>query len=77
MGTKLDYKLNTGELELLKLLCLPDKIICQRTGVNPITLRSRVERLRIKLGVENRISLVVKSLKLGLITTSELQFREW
>lgn len=65
------------DLELIKQLCLPYKIICQNMELNQGTVRLRVKRLISKMGVESRTALVVKAIKLGLVSIDELPMREY
>ncbi len=67
----------TDELFLIRQLCLPYKIVAQNMGLDSAALRMRITRLAVKLGVENRTALVVKALKMGLITLNQLILREY
>lgn len=69
-------KLDSLDIELLAHVCLPDKITSSKLSISADTIRKRVERLKLKFGVENRASLVVKAVKLGLVPISALQYRE-
>ena len=69
--------LTDKELELITQLCLPYKIIGQNMGVDGNSVRMRTSRLALKLGVENRASVIIKALKLGLITIDKLVYRSF
>uniref|UniRef100_A0A6H1Z7Q7 Uncharacterized protein n=1 Tax=viral metagenome TaxID=1070528 RepID=A0A6H1Z7Q7_9ZZZZ len=68
-------RLTVDDIELIKQLCLPSKIVSQNLSVGGI--RMRTFRLAGKLGVENRASIIVKALKLGLVSLDELTYREF
>lgn len=74
---RVQYKklLSDSELELIKLLCLPSKVISERLGIPSDSIRMSVSRIGIKLGVENRTSIVVRALELRLITLQQLVYR--
>ena len=65
------------DLELIKQLGLPSKIIAQRLGVPGAVIRMRVTRLAGKLGVENRTAIVIKAIGLGLVAPDQLLYREF
>ncbi len=71
------YGLTDFDLELIKSLCLPDKVIGGMLGVSPKAVSMRITRIAVKLGVENRTAIVVKMLELGLITTGQLLYRSY
>lgn len=71
------YKLTDKDLALIRQLCLPYKIISQDAGVSDIVTKKRVGRLAAKLKVENRAAIIVKALKLDLVTIDELTYREF
>jgi DNA-binding NarL/FixJ family response regulator len=72
-----EWYLTEKDLELIRQLCLPYKVISQNTGTHIITIRLRAIRIARKLGVENKASIIVKALRLGLITLDELVCREF
>ena len=74
---KYENHITDKDLKLIKQLCLPYKIICPNLGISPEALRLRVARLMDKLGVENRTALVVKVIKLGLVSMDEFQIQEF
>lgn len=65
------------DLELIKQLCLPYKIACQNLGIKQGALKIRVHRLLGKMGVETRTALVIKAIKLELVSIDELSLREY
>lgn len=65
------------DMELIKLLGLPDKVISVAMDLNHGAVRMKITRLAIKLGVENRTAIVIRSLSLGLITPAQLVFRNF
>lgn len=69
--------LTDADLELVKQLCLPDKIACQNLGILPGATSMRITRLSAKLGVENRTAIVVRALELGLVTIDQLVYRNY
>ena len=70
-------RLTIGDLELIKQLCLPDKVISYNIGLSSVNVRKRISRLAFRFGVENRTALLVRALKLGLVGVDELVFREY
>ena len=70
-------QLTVGDLDFIKMLCLPYKIIGQSTGLDNPAIRMRVSRLAVKLGVETRTAIVVKAIKLGIVQIDEMAFREF
>jgi len=73
----LEALVTEGDLVLIRQLCLPYKTSSLNMGLDVGALKMRVGRLCVKLGVENRTSIVVKALKLGLITIDELVYQEY
>ena len=71
------YGLTDSDVELIKQLGLPNKIIGEKFGDSPAAISMQVTRISVKLGVENRTAIVIKSLGLGLITIDQLVFREF
>lgn len=70
-------QLSDDEFQLLKQLCLPNKVVCQNLKINSGALRMRVARLLVKVGVENRRALIIKALRLRLVTVSSFMCREF
>ena len=70
-------KVSEEDLALIRLLCLPYKIIGEKFGVPAATVNMRVTRLIIRFGVENRMAIVVKALKFGLVTVDQLVYRNY
>ncbi len=69
-------RLSEKDMELIKLLCLPNKIISHNMGVSPEGIGMHIGRLIGKFGVENRTGVIVKALQLGLVGLGELQYRQ-
>ena len=69
---KILYGLTDSDLALIKTLCLPNKVISQMFGDSPAAVSMQVTRIGAKLGVENRTAIVIKALRLGLITIDQL-----
>ena len=69
--------LTVTELVLVKHLCLPNKILCERFKLTPSALKMRINRIAVKLGVENRTAIIVKSLKLGIVEIDQLVYRKF
>ena len=76
LAVELD-KITKEDVELIKRLCLPNKVIGLFFGEDVDTIGMRVMRLAAKLKVENRRAVIVKALKLGLVTVDELDYREF
>lgn len=77
---KVPYMANTltdSDLELIKQLCLPNKVISQSLGISPAAVSMQVARISVKLGVENRTAVVVRALELNLITIDQLMYRNY
>lgn len=74
---KILYKLTDSDLELIKLLCLPDKIIGERLGISRAAVSMQLTRISAKLKVENRTAVVVKALGLDLVSIKQLDFRSF
>lgn len=72
-----ENRISDAELEIIKQLGLPNKIISQNIGIAETYIAVKVTRIAAKLGVENRTAIVIKALKLGLITIDQLVFREF
>lgn len=71
------YKLTSSDLELIKQLGLPNKIMASSLGISDAAISMKITRVAVKLGVENRTAMVIKALSLGLITVDQLVFREF
>ena len=72
-----EWGLIATDLELIKQLCLPDKIIVQNLGSSRAAISMRITRIGVKLGVENRTALLVKALMLGLVNLDQLVYRSY
>jgi len=70
-------KLTDSDLELVKQLCLPDKIIAENLGVSHLVIRQRITRICIKFGVENRRAVIVRALELDLISLDQFVYRDY
>ena len=77
VNVQIPITLTNGDLDFIRQLCLPYKIIGQNMKLDNPAIRMRVSRLAVKLGVETRTALVVKAVKLGLVHIDELAFREF
>lgn len=73
----LECKLTDSDLELVKLLCLPNKIISQHLKMDRFAIGMQVKRIGNKLKVENRTTIVVRALELGLISIDQLVHRSY
>jgi len=69
------YGLTDSDLELIKQLCLPYKIICQNLEINEGALNMRVKRLLQRFGVENKRALIVKVIQTGLVSVNDFDYR--
>ena len=56
---------------------MPYKVISERTGMDSGAVSMGVTRLLAKFEVENRMALVVKLIKLGLVNIDQLVYREF
>lgn len=70
-------KASEADLELIKLLCLPNKIISLSLGVSPKAISMHITRLGVKFEVENRRAIIVKALEFGLVTVDQLVYRRF
>ena len=66
-----------ADLELVRQLCLPYKVICQNFSLSEGALNMRVKRLLGKFGVENQRSLIVRVIQLGLLPAESFAYREF
>lgn len=71
------YELEKEELELLRQLCLPYKVIAKKMKLSKAAIGMRVFRLTQKLGVENREAVMVKAIQMGLVTPEQLVYRKF
>lgn len=71
------HSVTAKEAELFPLLCLPYKVISERTGMDSGAVSMGVTRLLAKFEVENRMALIVKLLRLGLVNIDQLVYREF
>lgn len=69
--------INKRDLELIRWLCSPDKVICQAFGITETALQSRVHRLMERLEVGNRTSLVIEAMRRDLVTLDEFMVRKY
>ena len=76
-ANKILYKLSDFDLELIKCLCLPDKLNSEKFGISRGAISMQITRISVKLGVENRTAVVVRALMLKLITIDQLVFRSY
>ena len=74
---EVQYKITESDLVLIKQLCLPDKIIGGNLGISPANVSMRISRLGVRLGVENRTTIIVRALELGLVTINQLVYRKF
>lgn len=72
---QLVYGLTDSDLELIKQLCLPYKIICQNLEITEGALNMRVKRLLQRFGVENKRALIVKIIQIGLVSVNDFDYR--
>lgn len=66
-----------SDVELIKCLCLPNKTIASTLSIPSTAIGMKLARLAIKMKVENRTTIVIKALKLGIITIDQLVYREF
>ena len=67
-------KLTKREQEVIKLLCLQNKVICERLSIKNSTLNQHIENLMCKFSpVATRSALPVEAAKRGLITLDEIE----
>ena len=69
--------LTEEQLELLTNLCIPQKVLCQEMGLSELALQARIRRLVVRFGVENQRALLIKMLKLGVISLESIKYREF
>lgn len=70
--------LSNSDLRLVKLLCLPNKVIADNLGVSSANaVGVLISRIGDKLFVENRTAIVVRALRLGLISIDQLVYRSY
>ena len=69
--------LTDEQLELLTKLCIPQKVLCQEMGLGKVALQARIRRLQIRFGVENQRALLVKVLRLGIVSLESISYREF
>jgi len=69
--------LTEEQLELLTKLCIPQKVLCQEMGLSALALQARIRRLQVRFGVENQRSLLVKALRLGIVSLESMEYREF
>jgi len=72
--------ISDSDLELIRLIGLPNKIIIQRVGMigfSEKAISMRLTRIAVKLGVENRTAIVIKALSLGIVTIDQLRYRKF
>lgn len=68
------YSISKREVEILQMLAigLQDKEISAKLGTSVNTVKTQLQRLREKTGLQNRAELIAASFKLGLINPSEI-----
>lgn len=71
------YGITDSEMGLIIQLGLPNKIISQNLGISAMAVGMKINRISTKLGVENRTAIIIKALRLSLITIDQLVFREF
>ncbi len=69
--------MTANELELVKLLCLPQKLACDKLGISDNAFRCRTTRLMRKYGVENQRALIVKMVKIGILPIESIEYRDF
>jgi len=75
---KVTRHITDSDLVLIKLLGLPDKVISTALKLdNGASIRMKISRLAVKLGVENRTAILIRALQLGLVTPSQLVYRDF
>ncbi len=72
-----ECKVSEVDLELIKRLCLSYKEIGADLQIPATTANERIARLIVKFGVESRTAVVVRALKLGLVTVDQLIYRNY
>ncbi len=76
-STELQYGITATEIEMIKQLCLPYKIIAGNMEMSQTALSSRIWRICAKLGVENQRALIIKALGLGMVNVTDFTYREY
>lgn len=66
-----------NELELVKLICMPQKLACEKLGISVNAFRCRTTRLMKKYGVENQRALIIKVIKAGLLAIESIEYRNF
>lgn len=70
-----EHKVTDSDLELIKRLCLSYKEIGKDLEIPAFTVNTQIARLIVKFGVESRTAVLVKALKLNLVTLDQLVYR--
>ena len=73
----IDGTLTSAELEFIKQLALPNKVISLNLGISEAAISMKQSRIAAKLGVENRSAIIIKTLRLGLVTIDQLIYRSY
>lgn len=77
IGEATPLKITEYEVVLIKKACLPNKILNEKMGLKLEALRAQYHRLEQKMGVENRQSLIIMAIKLGIVRAEDIEFRQF
>ena len=68
----MEIKFTPREMDILKMLCLENKLIGAKLFLSLSTIKTYVTRILNKLGVDNRQIAQIKAIKLGIISLEEI-----
>ena len=68
----MEIKFTPREMDILKMLCLENKLIGTKLFLSLSTIKTYVTRILNKLGVDNRQIAQIKAVKLGIISLEEI-----
>mgnify|MGYP003571329972 CR=1 FL=1 len=60
------------ELEIVKLLCLPNAEISKRLFITPATVQTHIENIRHKVDSTSRAGILIELIKSGVIDIEEI-----
>lgn len=75
MANTRQFRLPPDDIALVKQICLPYKVIASNMGLELGNIKMKVKRIMELLGVENRASLVVKAIRIGLVAEKDFVVR--
>lgn len=63
------------ELEIIRLLCLPNAEIGERLFIAPATVQTHIENIRHKVDSTSRASILIELIKSGVVDIDEIVLR--